>query len=1066
MSKASGDSPRHDERDANINPRTHDYDYDAFISYRSTAKRQARAIKASLETIGRIDDPERGFRVFQDSTSLRKGELTREIHSALERSWSLVVLLAADTVESSWVNDEIDHWLRNGGSAERLFLVRLDDVDLSWTGHGFTTPSALPPALRSAFSGQQTYTNLSRARGRVGPSLLITLYAAIKGPSTDPEDVAWDVFAQARRRRRLVTVVVALLSLLLLATTAAAIWAAVSQRAAEESAANARAEADAAQAILAGESSAVRSAELALTAAASADTPSVRAAMLYAADRAGALLHSVETGNFKSDGLSLLDGLIAVTGTTPDGNELRVYDAETGRLIASGPAAGQLTSFQLLSPTFGVACQDYLPFSVRVKEGSIALEALQTRQSTPPDTGGEGPFSTCTVDPATDGLVVSYSSASQDGWVAGTEWVAEDQTLQIMDELALLTSQTPDVLALSVGLRTGIFDLDTREWFDFGDALSIDAVRDVDSDGTFLAVTGPVDAHRGWAFMRDDGEGYSLEPIEIDSAVRDVAAIVAPPESGSASRFTGDVVTISELGEIRATTASSSISFAVPAGYDPATANRPRLVRVGPSIYVAVFASTAAVIDLAPDDVSASGWTTAPNGWAYLVVGAPVAQATSELRDPVLDVCDDRVILRGEASSGAFGNLIVSAEGDYRLIESWTVGFSTDCAISQAGPEAMWVGHDVSDDITSTEGEVAGTTIASQEYLVRASANGQLLIYSRASGSHAWKWAPDSDRVSYRGGYGDGVAVTNDGVRFLDAGKQIAFVEAMVEEARLATAPDAQSAVLYSANWSELPAQLVTPDGVREVPACNDAMSVTYVPSGDFESTRSDAEDYAAVGVLEADGELNSTKVVECLTGLRWEGVDPRWVSTYSIDEQGGVITLRDPNRGYVHIGWTNDQAPAVSVYSPSEDSPIPEPGSVSQAGQPVWSRSGDWLAYSEGEVVLHAEDNGWREPTQLNWQIFMLQGVAFLDEGLLFGVGYSGDFKIIEANTLRTLVRGKLPVERVAYLEASAGAGVATVRLETTDIPPTDDGTLTIPVSRDRLRDVLCEIHRLAVCE
>lgn len=431
----------------------------------------------------------------------------------------------------------------------------------------------------------------------------------------------------------------------------------------------------------------------------------------------------------------------------------------------------------------------------------------------------------------------------------------------------------------------------------------------------------------------------------------------------------------------------------------------------------------------------------------------------------MLDVCDDRVILRGEAPEGAFGNLIISAGGSYRYLESWTVGFSADCAVSQAGPEAKWIGHHASEDITSTEGDTAGTTVASAEYLVRATANGPLLIYSRESGSRAWNWTPDSDRVSYRGGYGDGVALADDGVRFLDGGKQIAFIEAAVEDARLATAPDARSAVLYSANWSDLPAQLVTPSGVREVPACDDAMSITYAPSGDFEATRSDAEDYVAVGVLEADGELNSTKVVECVTGKAWDGVDPRWVSTYSIDEQGGVITMRDPNRGYVHIGWTKDRGPTLSVYSPSEESGIPEPASVSQAGQPVWSRNGDWLAYSEGEVVLHAEDDGWGEPTHLNWQIFMLEGVTFLDEGLLFGVGYSGDFKIIELNTLRTLVRGKLPVERVAYLEASKGTGVATVRIETTDIPPTDDGTLTIPVSRDRIRDVLCGIHRLTLC-
>lgn len=1039
------------------------YDYDAFISYRSTARPRANAVKHALETIGRIDDAAQAFRVFQDTSSLRKGELTRGIHSALERSWSLVVLVAKDTVGSSWVDAEIAYWLANGGSSERLFLVRLDEVDLSWEGTGFATPNGLPPALRSAFAEQQSYTNLSRVRGRVDASLLVTLYAAIKGPDTDPEDVAFDVVAQARRRRRLTTLVAAILGLLLVVATAAAIWATVSQRAAQESAVLARSEANAAQAILAGESSAVRSAELALTAAAGADTPNVRAAMLYAADRAGHLLHSIDTGEFETDGVSVFGELLAVTGTNPEGHELRVYEVPTGDLVATGAANNEVSAFELLSPTLGVACQGSLPFIVNVREKAVELNPIRPHEAAPPDAGGEGPFSECSVKRAGDGVVVSYSAGSGDTWFSGTEWVSEQRTLHILDDAAVLVSHAPQALILSVGLETGVYDLAAEHWYDFGDALLAGAVLDVDADGTILVTTGPADARTGWAFVRNTAQGYSVDPVEIAGDVQDAAAIVDQQALGG--RFTGDLITISDRGEVRASNVEDGVSFAVPPGYDPATANRPRVVRVGPSSYVAIFANTAAVINIDPDEQIPEGWRTASNGWIFAVVGTPVGQDKSVLRDPVEDVCGDRAILLGEAADGDRGNLIVSADGTYRSIESWTVGFSEDCTISQAGPETILVGHHEGEDIIATEGETLGVTTATQDLLIRSVAHGPLLIYSRDSGSHAWQWKTDPDRVSYRGREGRGVAVTVGGVGFLEHGQQVAFTEANVEKARLATAPDAESVVLYSANWSDLPAKYVTATGVRDVAACDNALSVAYVPSGAFESTRTDAENYVAVGVLESEGELKSTRVVECLTGEPWGGVDPQWVSSYAIDESGGYITMRDPERGYVHVGWTDDGPPTVSVYSPSDDSLIPKPDSVSSAAQPVWSRDGDWLAYADGDVIVRAEGEGWSAPTPVDWQIFMLEGVTFIDEGLLLGVGYNGDFKIVDAATLRTLVRGKLPTERISHLEASSGGEFASVRLETSDIPLTDDGTLTIPISRASLRNVLCDIHRLKVC-
>ena len=63
---------------------------------------------------------------------MKNGPLSKHIEEGLRRSRCLVVLVDSTTRESPWVDTEITTWLENGGSAEKLFLIKTDQVDLTW----------------------------------------------------------------------------------------------------------------------------------------------------------------------------------------------------------------------------------------------------------------------------------------------------------------------------------------------------------------------------------------------------------------------------------------------------------------------------------------------------------------------------------------------------------------------------------------------------------------------------------------------------------------------------------------------------------------------------------------------------------------------------------------------------------------------------------------------------------------------------------------------------------------------------------------------------------------------
>lgn len=97
-------------------------EYYAFISYKREDKKEAKWLQHALEyyrlpnQLRQHDSklPEYVRPIFRDMTDLEVGELSAQIHSALEQSHYLIVVCSPRTAASKWVNDEIEYFISLG----------------------------------------------------------------------------------------------------------------------------------------------------------------------------------------------------------------------------------------------------------------------------------------------------------------------------------------------------------------------------------------------------------------------------------------------------------------------------------------------------------------------------------------------------------------------------------------------------------------------------------------------------------------------------------------------------------------------------------------------------------------------------------------------------------------------------------------------------------------------------------------------------------------------------------------------------------------------------------------
>ncbi|MGW6194794.1 TIR domain-containing protein [Kribbella sp. NPDC055110] len=297
--------------------------YDAFVSYRSgSSGRQARQLSRALFNLGKRHLNDRNLNVFLDANRLVAGALDANIKRALKASRALVVVLDASTKRSTWVAEEIEYWLANGGSSDRLFLVRTDpELDLSWNkdAKGFASPEQLPAPLRSLFGTEQKYFDILRPRS-VDESSLVGLYSAVM--EVDPEALLLEESQYQRKRRRRSTAIIAVLAIMLVLAAGAGITALQQSRRSQQAARMAQAEAAASGALLTLPHSYPEAIDQALAASALGNSQSVRSALIAVASGSGALRRTIDWSQVGT-------GLPA-TGIA--------FSADGTRLLAWGPA--------------------------------------------------------------------------------------------------------------------------------------------------------------------------------------------------------------------------------------------------------------------------------------------------------------------------------------------------------------------------------------------------------------------------------------------------------------------------------------------------------------------------------------------------------------------------------------------------------------------------------------------------------------------------------------------------------------------------------------------------------
>lgn len=96
--------------------------YYAFISYKREDKKEAKRLQHTLEYYKlpnklRQENPELPEFVrpiFRDMTDLEVGELSAQIHEALDQSHFLIVICSPRAAKSKWVNDEIEYFISIG----------------------------------------------------------------------------------------------------------------------------------------------------------------------------------------------------------------------------------------------------------------------------------------------------------------------------------------------------------------------------------------------------------------------------------------------------------------------------------------------------------------------------------------------------------------------------------------------------------------------------------------------------------------------------------------------------------------------------------------------------------------------------------------------------------------------------------------------------------------------------------------------------------------------------------------------------------------------------------------
>jgi WD40 repeat protein len=209
--------------------------YDAFISYSHAADDAlAPAVQRGLQTLARRWNQRRALEVFRDQTGLSVSPgLWSSIKAGLDESDFFVLLASPEAAASTWVNQEIEHWV-SSHSVGRMLPV-LTAGDWVWSTHSgdfdWDASTAVPPALRGLFLEEPRHLDLRWARAETELDLRHSRFreavAQLAAPmhAMTPQDLESSDVARYRHLVRLRRAVVAVLCVLLLLVSGAGLLA-------------------------------------------------------------------------------------------------------------------------------------------------------------------------------------------------------------------------------------------------------------------------------------------------------------------------------------------------------------------------------------------------------------------------------------------------------------------------------------------------------------------------------------------------------------------------------------------------------------------------------------------------------------------------------------------------------------------------------------------------------------------------------------------------------------------------------------------------------------------------
>ncbi len=142
--------------------------YDAFISYSHAADhRLAPALQSALHGFAKPWYRLRGMHVFRDKTSLAATPaLWSTICAGLDDARYFVLLASPEAAASSWVRQEVAHWLAHKGPQTLLIVVTGGSVAWDPVARCFDAAgtTALPDSLHEAFAEEPLHIDLSWAQ--------------------------------------------------------------------------------------------------------------------------------------------------------------------------------------------------------------------------------------------------------------------------------------------------------------------------------------------------------------------------------------------------------------------------------------------------------------------------------------------------------------------------------------------------------------------------------------------------------------------------------------------------------------------------------------------------------------------------------------------------------------------------------------------------------------------------------------------------------------------------------------------------------------------------------------